>query len=218
MSRRFLVLVPLLLSVLEAHAFADETFDVIRSSSPAPGVVVHRIDKPDVKRATTDYGRITMAKGDFVVVKAGGCAQTGGHGATWKRYLDPQGSGADRHYAGTIDLPGVTTGYQRIAAWANHTIEAREAASLRLGYQDDNYTDNGYWGHDDGTDNQCRGVGDAWVEFTVGSGDAGRAWVESHYGAPAARPLDPGDGALTTQSPAAGVTSIASTARTCVVR
>ena len=27
---------------------------------------------------------------------------------------------------------------------------------LRLGYEDDDYSDNGYWGHDDGTGDQCK--------------------------------------------------------------
>lgn len=41
-------------------------------------------------------------------------------------------------------------------------------AFLVLGYEDDQYDDNGYWGHDDGTDGQCR----------QGSGlDGGPAWV-----------------------------------------
>jgi hypothetical protein len=38
---------------------------------------------------------------------------------------------------------------------------------LRLGYEDDNYDDNGYWGHDDGTGNQCQDVGNAFVEVTI---------------------------------------------------
>jgi hypothetical protein len=207
MSRRpLLVLVPVVLALFANRASAGETFDVVHTSSPAPGVVVHRIDQPNVKRATTDYPRVTFAKGDYLVLKAGGCAQTGGHGATWKRYLDPQGSDADRHYAGTVDLAGTTSGYQRIAGWAGHTMEAQQSAFLKLGYQDSNYDDNGYWGHDDGTGDQCRGVGNAWVEVTVASGDTGRAWVQSHYGPPAPGRLDPEAGTLSTQVPAPGVT------------
>ena len=33
--------------------------------------------------------------------------------------------------------------------------------SLWLAYSDDGYGDNGYWGHDDGTSDQCKGVGSA---------------------------------------------------------
>jgi hypothetical protein len=38
---------------------------------------------------------------------------------------------------------------------------------LQLGYEDDNYSDNGYYGHDDGTNDQCKGVGDAYVVITI---------------------------------------------------
>ncbi len=43
---------------------------------------------------------------------------------------------------------------------------------LRLGYEDDNYSDNGYWGRsgDDGTGNQCKGLGNAFVIVTVVTG------------------------------------------------
>lgn len=40
---------------------------------------------------------------------------------------------------------------------------------LRLGYDDkpDHYGDNGYYDHDDGTDDQCSGVGAAWVTIRI---------------------------------------------------
>src|SRR5262249_25945895 len=37
---------------------------------------------------------------------------------------------------------------------------------LTLGYEDDNYNDNGYWRHDDGG-GQCRGIGSAFVELVI---------------------------------------------------
>jgi hypothetical protein len=40
---------------------------------------------------------------------------------------------------------------------------------LILGYEDDGYSDNGYWGRegDDGTGDQCRGLGNAYVIVTI---------------------------------------------------
>ena len=40
---------------------------------------------------------------------------------------------------------------------------------LILGYEDDGYSDNGYWGRegDDGTGNQCAGLGNAYVIATI---------------------------------------------------
>jgi len=42
--------------------------------------------------------------------------------------------------------------------------------TLILGYQDDDYGDNGYWGHDDGTENQCKYEPNAWVEIYIRPG------------------------------------------------
>src|SRR6478672_10318005 len=60
---------------------------------------------------TSPYGKtyyqILMAPGDIILVSAGGCVQTGGHGKTWKRYVDPQGPNSDRLYHGLIQLPGI---------------------------------------------------------------------------------------------------------------
>ena len=39
--------------------------------------------------------------------------------------------------------------------------------SLHLGYEDDGYQDNGYWGHDNGTENQCSGSVNAFIELAV---------------------------------------------------
>jgi hypothetical protein len=41
---------------------------------------------------------------------------------------------------------------------------------LRLGYEDDNYGDNGYWGRDDGVDDQCKGLPNALVIVTIRRG------------------------------------------------
>jgi hypothetical protein len=39
--------------------------------------------------------------------------------------------------------------------------------SLHLGYEDDGYSDNGYWGHDDGTEDQCSGSVNAFIELAI---------------------------------------------------
>jgi hypothetical protein len=45
--------------------------------------------------------------------------------------------------------------------------DSPESFNLRLGYEDDDYGDNGYWGHDDGTEDQCQRSVNAWVRITV---------------------------------------------------
>src|SRR5262249_48838660 len=49
------------------------------------------IEKPAVNAHETSYSNILFAPGDIVEVSADGCVQTGGHGATWKRYVNPSG-------------------------------------------------------------------------------------------------------------------------------
>ena len=38
---------------------------------------------------------------------------------------------------------------------------------LRLGFEDDGYGDNGYWGRDDGTGDQCKNLGTSYVLITI---------------------------------------------------
>jgi hypothetical protein len=130
-----------------------------------------RIDEPNVRQAITEYRQIRFQPNDVVTIQAGGCVQTGGSGRTWKRYVDPTGDNSTRLYHGTVLVPGATGGAVRISTVINRplTIPGQTPGELflRLGYEDDNYGDNGYWGHDDGTENQCRGVGNAWATITV---------------------------------------------------
>ena len=140
-----------------------------------------RIDQPNVKQHITQYQQIWFQPGDRVTIQAGGCVQTGGHGKTWKRYVDPSGPNADRLYHGLISIPSVTgvpaaTGappdLKRIAGYVNHTRLVPSGVKtaglfLSLGYEDDDYSDNGYWGHDDGTGDQCKGFGNAFVIITI---------------------------------------------------
>lgn len=124
------------------------------------------VHEPVVTQPTTYYPAIQFQPGDRVSIDAGGCVQTGGHGSTWKRYVDPA-SDSDL-YHGLINIPGGTAGTQRLVAVVGQTVViGGSGGSLMLGYQDNNYSDNGYWGHDDGTGNQCKGVGNAWVHLVI---------------------------------------------------
>ena len=53
------------------------------------------------------YTTVRFQPGDGITIQAGGCVQTGGHGATWKRYVDPRAPDAPTLYYGTIWIPGV---------------------------------------------------------------------------------------------------------------
>lgn len=150
----------------------DEQFDQITHEVPSPNVEVWGIKQPNVKRHMTEYSGITFREGDRVTIKAAGCVQTGGAGKTWKRYVNPQGPNSDRLYHGLIWIPGATGQLVRISSVIDRPLrvsggDISAKLFLRLGYEDDDYSDNGYWGHDDGTGNQCKGVGSAWVTLRI---------------------------------------------------
>ena len=105
---------------------------------------------------------IFLAAGDLITLDADGCVQTGGSGDTWKRYLNPQGDNADRLYHGLLGVRNVIKqdGTMLIADTRIQDIRLQPlwvpaVQVLRLGYEDDNYDDNGYWGHDNGDPEQC---------------------------------------------------------------
>jgi hypothetical protein len=137
--------------------------------------LIYWIGEPDVARAQTDYPNIPIREGNLVTIDAGGCVQTGGAGKTWKRYVDPQGPNSDRLYHGLVQVPGVTAGLVRIASILGQPRRVPTKAEITapmylvLGYEDDDYSDNGYWGRegDDGTGGQCRGLGNAYVIVTI---------------------------------------------------
>lgn len=170
-----------------------------------------RIEKPDVKQRMTRYDQIHFIGGDRITIQAGGCVQTGGHGSTWKRYVNPSGPNADRLYHGLIWIPGVTgartqwaappgassqkADLKRISGFVNRTFPAPpdinvepNIPNLILGYEDDGYGDNGYYDHDDGTDDQCKGVSNAYVIVSIerrlplGSVISGTASANATYG------------------------------------
>ena len=143
------------------------------------------IREPNVRQAVTEHTDIRFQPGDAIHMAASGCVQTGGHGKTWKRYVNPSGPNSDRLYYGTIWIPGVIgerpPQVTRFKEANGHTVVVPATANvaqlyLRLGYIDDGYGDNGYDAHDPGTDNQCRDEQNAMVTLTVthhGTGDGG---------------------------------------------
>jgi hypothetical protein len=161
--------------------------------SSGPNQDTCRIDEPTVSQRVSEYRQIRLHYGDHVRVKAGGCVQTGGHGRTWKRYVNPSGPNSDHLYFGLMRLPhfnvdfesnDALNGFERISDRLHQNMEVHsppcdpradcvqrfpgdDVGWLRLGYADDDYSDNGYWGHDDGTEDQCRGSENAWVEVTI---------------------------------------------------
>jgi len=129
------------------------------------------INAPDVKKSSEPFTQIRFQKNDEIHITAGGCVQTGGHGKTWKRYVNPSGDGTAYYYFAKIQVPGVTSGLVRMEQFLNrkliYPLNPDNNSYLILGYADDNYGDNGYWGHDDGTENQCKGVGNAFVTIAI---------------------------------------------------
>jgi hypothetical protein len=167
----FALTAAMIIGLLLARPQASQRISITR---PNPTTTVVRIDEPVVNQRLTEYRDITFQAGDVVTVDAGGCVQTGGHGNTWKRYVNPSGPNADRLYHGLIWIPGVMGDLARIQGWIGRplTIPAGVApaqAFLRLGYEDDGYGDNGYYSHDDGTSDQCKGSGggSAWITITI---------------------------------------------------
>jgi hypothetical protein len=124
--------------------------------------------------------RIFLKPNDKVTIDANGCVQTGGHGSTWKRYVDPLQDGNEDIYHGTLGVQNArladgTTMLNpiRLQDVRQLTFWVPAGQNLRLGYEDGDYSDNGYWGHDDGDPEQCNldgshGFGgNAFVTLTI---------------------------------------------------
>ncbi len=188
------------LAVPTAAAHADAPVITIVDANTEK---VH-IDRPVVTARSTPLPTVRFRPGDRVTVTAGGCAQTGGSGKTWKRYVDPQGDNSDRLYHGRIKIPLATDDLETFASvMGRENLLNRNAGSppvvplqvqalpegadtsqlfLTVGYDDDEYDDNGYWGHDDGTGDQCKNVGDASIDLLI---------VHQPAGAPIPKPQLP---------------------------
>jgi len=176
----------LLAVLLQPGVQSDSTFtDIVTASHPDSSTTVWKISSPNVRQATTSYPQIQFHPGDAITITAGGCVGTG---KTWKSYVQPLGNNAGRFYSGTIMIPAVippgAQGYERIRGWIStpnnpktlivpehlpSTVHESELF-LHLGYQDDDYSDNGYSNHDNGDPPQCVNVGAAWVEVKIVAG------------------------------------------------
>jgi hypothetical protein len=163
-------------------------FDPGCSDRTAQGNFTCTITQPVVNAHETDYPKVEFAPGDLVSVTANGCVQTGGSGSTWKRYANPSGpnTGPPSYmYEGRVLIP---TTKEASALVPIHQVIGRtllvtgtglpeSQLFLHLGYQDDGYSDNGYYSHDDGTDDQCKADGSnavnggpAYVVVTIARG------------------------------------------------
>ena len=123
------------------------------------------ITEPVVTTKQTPYP-LSFQRGDHVTVSGGGCVQTGGIGATWKRYVDPASD--NDLYHGLITIPGATGTLDRLLNVVGRPlVVGGRGGSLVLGYQDDSYGDNGYYAHDNGTGNQCLNSRNAFVHIVI---------------------------------------------------
>jgi len=145
----------------------------ISCTTPRPNTEVWRIDRPNVRQRETSYPGIRFRQGDLVSVFAGGCAQAGGMGLTWKRYVNPMSPNrdSDDQYHGLIAVPGFgPLRHIRDAVLAGGIAILADPgadAALKLGYADDGYSDNGYTGREDGWWQQCNDLSDAWVVIAI---------------------------------------------------
>ena len=130
----------------------------------ATGTFTCTINQPNVTQLETAYPVVEFAPGDVVEVNANGCVQTGGHGQTWKRYVNPAGDHSDHLYHGLIRIPTGTKNGQlvRIQSVISNAFTVTGVGVpvselvLYLGYEDDAYQDNGYDHHDNGAGDQCK--------------------------------------------------------------
>lgn len=161
-----------------------DVVDIVSCYMPNANTQVWSIDKPNVSKSEVSYPEIVFKKGDAIGIAAGGGVQTGGHGLTWKRYVTPIKawvSGSESHeddqYFGTISIPGVIPSQKLSSAIKNgpFTVASDPGPDgfLRLGYADDHYEDNGYWGHDAGWYEQCWKMENAWVVIIIKHNCAG---------------------------------------------
>lgn len=195
MKTKNILSIPLLLSTfplftcfapcVATAAPTDEQISHIQGDSY---VDVWEIQKPNVKQAITHYKNIVFKSGDQITIEAGGGVQTGGRGKTWKLYVNPRGPNSLKLYHGLVHIPqDPSANYPKSPTvkkmdmvriqdvlkkgqklkYQDNKGDSFEPNYLVLGYEDDKYSDNGYHGHDDGTGDQTKGVGPAWLKITI---------------------------------------------------
>jgi hypothetical protein len=168
---------------------AAATDEQISHTQSGPDFDVWEIHKPNVKQPITHYDQIVFKTGDQITIEAGGGVQTGGSGKTWKLYVNPRGPNSDKLYHGLVHIPSgrnlvypkspkvkemdmvriqdVIKKKQPLKFDDSKKLDSSEPTHLVLGYEDDDYGDNGYWGHDDGTGDQTKGIGPAWLKISI---------------------------------------------------
>jgi hypothetical protein len=138
-----------------------------------PTLDIWHIEQPTVTWYWKDYPAIRLQPDNIVVITATGCVQTSGSGKTWKAYVHPLGENSDRLYHGLVYIPGGTLGLVRLASVVGRPILVRASEfrdttlSLCLGYEDDDFHDNGYDRPDPGSYDQCMGPAGAPAKVTV---------------------------------------------------
>jgi C1A family cysteine protease len=155
--------------------------------------------RPVVYDGVNALPKIEFKSGDIIELTAGGCVQTGGSGDTWKRYVNPSGDDAGSLYFGTVGIAGVTDGQVALRNTGGTYDRAhRDVYKVRfptpfpdgvsedrrylvLGYVDDDYGDNGYRDHDDGTEDQCKSVGNAVVTVRVTHAQVGSSPIDVKF-------------------------------------
>jgi hypothetical protein len=137
------------------------------------------ITQPNVRRFMSSYPQVRFRPGSYVTVSGSGCVDVGGAGRSWYSYINPSGNHAHRHHFGLIWVPGATQGLQplrSVAGWRERSLVGERDTIvqhaptvlripsdfpdtaqlyLRLGYRDNDYSDNGYAGRTSADDRQC---------------------------------------------------------------
>src|SRR5947208_3208362 len=111
-------------------------------------IVSYRIKMMCATVVTTLAGLLAPAAARAEIISPPVIGSTG-NSLVWR----PDGRKAE--FRGTLTMPKTVTPAQAGKLF------------LQLGYEDDGYGDNGYYGHDDGTFGQAKGVGAAYVIIEI---------------------------------------------------
>src|SRR4051794_39453447 len=105
--------------------------------------------KPDVTTQSRTYGTVPFAAGDLVRLYGNGCAQGGGSGSTWHRYVNPH----DNLHFGSASISGGALPMTRFSSLGDaRDIQVATNQLLTLYFNDDpgSFGDNGYYSWDSG--------------------------------------------------------------------
>ena len=171
-----------LVVALRAHIPADAPAQTAScQDSPGHTVTTCRIDRPVVTQRAFQYRGIRFRSGDVVTIEAGGCVATGNSADSWRRFVDPTGRDANRLFHGLIRIPGHPPGggLVRLQTLVGRPLTIPTPlppgnSFLSVGYEDNDYRDNGYANHNNGPGDQCRldrDGGPAWLSLTIRHGE-----------------------------------------------